>query len=357
MHEGARSEEEVHADVAAVLRQQGFHGLTTPVEYGGFGLGPLAVCVVLEELGRLPLSFFTAVRSANGIGAGALIRYGTDAQRQEWLPRIATGEVTTAFALTEPGAGSDTSAMRTRATLKEDVYALNGVKHYITNGHAADLMTVVARTRVGDGDEMVCLMLEPRKTAGFSVRRLQPSLAGTPDLQAEIEFDGVELPAANVIGSPEAGLRIVYETLDEGRLHISAVALGMAQAACDEAIGYARARETFGRRIVDHQGIQWKLADMATQIHASRQMLYDACRRMADGEPTHELAAMVKLFVTETSWRVIDEALQIHGGLGYMRGIPVEQMYRDIRLLRIVEGTSEILRRLISKPFALVGGA
>lgn len=342
---------EVPAKVEDTLRDLGYLGLTIPEEYGGMGLNSLAACVVLEELGRLPMAFYTSVRGSNSIGSRALVHWGTEEQRRKWLPGIASGEIITAFALTEPNAGSDASRIQTTARKEGDTYYINGTKHFITNGHRADLLTVIAYTdrSAGASRGITCFMVEPAKTTGFKVRSLQKTMAGPPHCQAVLDFDDCPVPAENIIGEEGRGFQVAMGTLDEGRLHVAAIALGMAQAAMEEAIAYAKQRVAFGKPIAEHQVIQYKIADMATQIYAGRQMLYDACRLHDEGHNVHLQAAMAKLFCTEAAWRIVDEAVQIHGGMGYMQGVPVERMYRDVRLLRIVEGTSEIQRRIISR--------
>lgn len=352
-----RERGEVPEQVGRALRENGYHALTIPEEYGGLGLGAYGACLVFEELARLPMSFYTATRSANSIGSRPLVVHGTDEQKRRWLPAIAAGDVTTAFALTEPDAGSDVSRIRTTAEERDGRFYLNGTKHFITNGHKASLITVVAYTdrSLGPKRGMTCFLVEPQGLPGFSVRRLQESMAGAPHLPAELEFVDCPVPSENVVGAVGDGFGVAGTTLDEGRLHISAVALGIAKAAMALALAHARDRVAFGHPLVDFQAIQHKLADMATEAYAARHMLYDACARLDRAEPVHAEAAMVKLFCTESAGRTVDEALQIHGGMGYMREMPIERMYRDVRLLRIVEGTSEIQRRIIAK--SMLAGA
>lgn len=351
-HESQFSETgEVPPEVENTLRDLGYLGLTIPEEYGGMEVNTLAACVVLEELGRMPMAFFTSVRGSNSIGSRALVHWGTEEQRRRWLPGIASGEIITAFALSEPNAGSDAANIQATARREGDTYYITGTKHFITNGHRADLVTVIAYTdrSLGAGRGVTCFMVETRNSPGFNVRSLQKTMAGPPHCQAVMDFDNCAVPAENVVGEEGQGFQVAMGTLDEGRLHVAAVALGMAQAAMEESVAYAKQRVAFGKPISEHQAIQHKIADMATQIYAGRQMLYHACRLHDDGQNIHQQAAMVKLFCTEAAWRIVDEAVQIHGGMGYMQGVPVERMYRDVRLLRIVEGTSEIQRRIISR--------
>lgn len=342
---------EVPPQVEETLRELGYLGLTIPEEYGGMGAGTLAACVVFEELGRMPMAFFTSVRGSNSIGSRALVHWGTEEQRRRWLPGIASGEIITAFALSEPNAGSDAANIQATARREGDNYYITGTKHFITNGHRADLITVIAYTdrSLGASRGVTCFMVEPAKTTGFKVRSLQRTMAGPPHCQAVLDFDDCVVPKENVVGGEGRGFWVAMGTLDEGRLHVAAVALGMAQAAMEQSISYAKQRVAFGKPIAEHQAIQHKIADMATQIYAGRQMLYHACRLHEEGHDIHRQAAMVKLFCTEAAWRIVDEAVQIHGGMGYMHGVPVERMYRDVRLLRIVEGTSEIQRRIIAR--------
>jgi len=340
----------VPAVVDQQLAQLGYLGLTIPEEYGGLGLGALGAAIVLAELGRLPMAFYARVRGAAGIGTRILLRHGSEGQRRRWLPAIARGEVTTAFALTEPDAGSDVAGIKTMAVRDGDCYRLNGTKTYITNGHVADLVTVLAYTdrQQGPRGGMSAFLVE-KGTLGFRVSALLKTMAGEPDVQAELVFEDCRIPAENLLGQEGKGFYYAMECLEEGRLQLSGVALGQGEFGLEEAVRYSRQRVAFGRPIAAFQAIQHMVADMATELYAAREMLIDAAWRYDQGERVPARAAMVKLFCTEVAWRVVDRALQIHGGLGYIKGIPVERLYREVRLLRIVEGTSEIQRNIIAR--------
>lgn len=341
---------EVPEAVEEQLRDLGYMGLTLPEEYGGLGLGALGSAVVLSELGRLPMSFFASVRSAVSIGTRAILYHGTEEQKSRWLPAIAAGKAIPCFALTEPNAGSDAAGIQATAVRSGDHYILNGVKQFITNGHRADVMVVMAYTDRSKGPRggMSAFLVE-RDTPGLQIGKVQKTMAGSPEHQCELVFNDCAVPAANLLGEEGRGFYYAMETLDEGRLHIAAVAVGQAELALEQAIEYARNRKAFGRPIGDFQALRHYLADMATDIYAARSMLFDAAERYDQGEKISKECSMVKLFCTEMAWRAVDKALQIHGGMGYTREMPVERLYRDVRLLRIVEGTSEIQRNVIAK--------
>lgn len=339
---------EISPVVEQTLLELGYYGLTIPEKYGGLGMGCLYTAVILEELARLPLCFYTSVRTNNGLGSRMLVKSGTEEQRQTWLPSIATGRTTTAIAMTEPDVGSDVASMQTTARRDQDVFHINGTKHFITNGHRARLITVFAK--VEDGPEgITCLLIDTTATPGFHVRAVQRTMAGSPDVLAVLDFDDCIVPAANLIGSEGQAFKLAMNILNEGRLFVAATCLGMAQVALQNALGHSKTRTAFGKPIADFQAIQHSLADMATQIYAVRNMLYHACWLADTGANMHREAAMAKLFASEAAWSIIDRAVQIYGGMGYMKGVAVERLYRDIRVMRILEGTSEILRTLIAR--------
>lgn len=332
------------------MKDLGFYGLTIPEEYSGMGIGTLGYCVVMEELGKGAKPYLHEVALSNGLGSKAILMGGTEEQKKKYLPEIATGKLQVAFALSEPNAGSDASAIQTTARLEGDHWVLNGTKHFISSGAVADLVTVLALTdkekRARGG---ISAFLVEKGTPGFTVSSLQDTMAGPPAVQAELVFEDCRIPASNILGQVGQGFDIIRETLAEGRLKYGAIAVGLAQRMLDMSIDYAKQRVQFGQPIATKQAIQFMLADMATEIYAARQILYNAAARNETKENLIKEAAMVKLFNTEMVGRVADRAVQIFGGMGYMSELPIERMYREVRVMRIAEGTSEIQRMVIAK--------
>ena len=336
------------------MRELGLFGLALPEEYGGLGLGSLGECMVWEELSRVNAAFRTRVATNNGLGAQGLVLDGTDEQKQRYLPRLASGEWTACLALSEPEAGSDAANIKTRAVRRNDAWVLDGTKHFVTNGDIAEMITVIALTDPG--------LRASGGISAFVVERDTPGLsAGPPDRKmglhgtntCELVFDGCEVPASSVIGGEAMvgqGFKTAMRVLDKGRLSIAAAALGSAQRCLELSTEYARQRVQFGRPLAKFQAVQFMLADMATQIYAGRQMLHHAAwLRDQRGAAVTREASMAKLFCTEMANRVADMAVQVHGGMGYMQEMAVERFYRDLRLTRIYEGTSEIQRLIIAR--------
>ncbi|MBF7082998.1 acyl-CoA dehydrogenase family protein [Desulfallas sp. Bu1-1] len=332
------------------MKELGFYGLTIPEEYSGMGIGALGYCVVMEELAKGPKAYLHEVSLSNGIGSRAILIGGSEEQKKKYLPGIAKGEILVAFALTEPNAGSDASAIQTTARQEGDYWVLNGTKHFISNGAVADIVTVMALTdREKRSRGGITAFIVEKGTPGFSVQQLQETMAGPPVIQAELVFEDCRVPSSNIIGQVGHGFDITMETLTEGRLQYGAMALGMAQRLLDMSVDYAKQRVQFGKPIATKQAIQFMLADMATEIYAARQILYNAAARHDNGEKLVKESAMVKLYNTEMVCRVADRAVQIFGGMGYMSELPIERMYREARVMRIVEGTSEIQRIVIAR--------
>ena len=336
------------------MRELGLFGLALPEEYGGLGLGSLGECMVWEELSRVNAAFRTRVATNNGLGAQGLVLDGTDEQKQRYLPRLASGEWTACLALSEPEAGSDAANIKTRAVRRNDAWVLDGTKHFVTNGDIAEMITVIALTDPG--------LRASGGISAFVVERDTPGLsAGPPDRKmglhgtntCELVFDGCEVPASSVIGGEAMvgqGFKTAMRVLDKGRLSIASAALGSAQRCLELSTEYARQRVQFGRPLAKFQAVQFMLADMATQIYAGRQMLHHAAwLRDQRGAAVTREASMAKLFCTEMANRVADMAVQVHGGMGYMQEMAVERFYRDLRLTRIYEGTSEIQRLIIAR--------
>jgi acyl-CoA dehydrogenase len=343
-------ERRIPDDVIAQLRELGYFGLTIPERYGGMGLSTLGHLVVQEELGRAHSAINMIISGNNGIGVQGIILDGTDAQKERWLPRIASGEHIAAFALTEPGAGSDAQAIETRATPDGDDFILDGTKHFISRGDVAQLFTVFALTdRERRGHGGITSFVVERGTPGFRVARIQDSMGSDVVKQVELVFEGCRVPRGQVIGRVGDGFRTAMRILDLGRLSLAARCLGTMEELLALSLAHAQARTQFGKPLFEQQAIQHMLADIATDITMLRPALYSAGARRDAGTRVTQEAAMCKLFASEALGRAADKGVQIHGGMGFMRDCPVEAIYREARMMRIVEGTSEIQRMLIAR--------
>jgi acyl-CoA dehydrogenase len=347
-------EDRIPDEVVQKMRELGLFGLTIPEEYGGLGLGALGECLVYEELSKTNACFRTRVATNNGIGSLGILLDGTDQQRRRYLPRLASGEWTACFALSEPEAGSDAANIQTTAERRGEGWVLNGTKIYVTNGDVADMATVLAvtdRERRAHGG--ITAFLVERDSPGYSIGTIEKKMGIHGTHTCELIFDDCQVPEESVVGGEVGvgrGFKTAMRVLDRGRLSQGAVALGGAQRLLELSLEHARQRVQFGKPIARFQAVQFMLADMATEIYAGRQMLYHAARlRDERGEAVTREASMVKLFCSEMAGRVADKAVQIHGGMGYMREVPVERFYRDLRLTRIFEGTSEIQRLIIAR--------
>ncbi|MBX9456807.1 MAG: acyl-CoA dehydrogenase family protein [Rhizobium sp.] len=331
------------------MREMGLFGMSIPESYGGLGLTMEEEVLVALELGYTSPAFRSVIGTNNGIGAQGIIIDGTDAQKSHWLPRMASGEVIGSFALTEPDVGSDAASVKTTAVLDEDTYVLNGTKRYITNAPVADVFTVMART--GDtGAAGVSAFIVPSNSPGLSLGPIDKKMGQRGTRTCDVIFDNCRVPADALIGGRESqGFKTAMKVLNRGRLHIAAVCAGTAQRLCDESIAFAKSRVQFGKPIAEHQLIQAMLADSATETFAGRSMVLEAARMFDAGERIIQQAASAKLFCSEMVGRVADRAVQIHGGAGYMQAYPVEHFYRDVRLFRLYEGTSQIQQLIIAR--------
>lgn len=347
--EKVEEEDRIPDETVAKMAELGLFGLAIPADYGGIGMSVLGQCVAIEELSRTNACFRTRIGTNNGIGSMGIVLVGTEAQRRKFLPKLATGEMIGAFALTEPNAGSDASAIRTTAVRKGDKYILNGMKHFITNGDIADVSTVMAITDKGKGTKGISAFLVEKGFKGFSVGTIERKMGFRGSHTCELVFDDCEVPAENLLGREGEGFKIAMQILDKGRLTMGASALGSLEKLIDLSRDYAAMRVTFGEPIINRQAIQWMLVNMAIDAYAVRNAVYNAAWKMDRGDRVTKEAAMVKVLATEAAWRASDSAVQIHGGMGYMKGMAVERFYRDLRLLRIYEGTSEILRMIIAR--------
>jgi len=347
-------EDRIPEEVVQKMRELGLFGLSIPEEYGGLGLGTLGECIVYEELSKTNACFRTRIGTNNGIGSQGILIDGTEEQKRKYLPKIASGEWTACFALTEPEAGSDAANIKTRAELKGDHWVLNGRKCFITNGDIADVATVFAVTdpqkRAKGG---ITAFIVEKTFPGFYVGTIEKKMGLRGSHTAELIFEDCIVPRENVIGGDQMigyGFKTAMKVLDKGRLTMGACAVGAAQKLLELSVKYAKQRIQFGRPIAEFQAIQFMLAEMATNIYAARQMVYHAAwLRDQRGTSVIKEASMVKLFCTEMVNRVADMALQIHGGMGYMKDYPIERFYRDVRLMRIYEGTSEIQKIVIAR--------
>lgn len=341
----------VPADAVRRLRDAGMFGITIPREFGGLGHHTFAQVIVHEELGRAHHGFLHGLVLSNGIGASALLAAGSDELKRRYVPAIASGELTTAFALTEPEAGSDAGRISTRAVKHGDAWVIDGVKHYITNGPGAELVTVVAVTDPAKGTRggVTAFLVDRREMPGVVVEEVQKTMGTPPYSQARLRFEGVRVPASHVLGAEGEGFRLAMSALDHGRIAVAAGALGPMARLIELMAARAKSREQFGGPIAQFQGVQWMLADSETDRYAARQVTYDAAWRLDRGERVTRQAAMAKLFATEAVGRVADRAVQLFGGQGVMEEGPVQHIYRDVRVMRIYEGTSEIQRLVIAR--------
>ncbi|MGF6844118.1 butyryl-CoA dehydrogenase [Paraburkholderia youngii] len=336
-------------DVHRQLAELGAYGVLVPDAYGGAGMDALALALILEEIAAGDGGTSTAISVNNCPVCSILLTYGNDAQKRDWLTPLARGEMLGAFCLTEPQAGSDASALRTTATRDGDAYVLNGVKQFITSGKNGDVAIVMAVTDKTAGKRGISAFIVPTSTPGYVVARVEDKLGQHSSDTAQIVFEDCRVPAANLIGAEGEGYRIALSGLEGGRIGIAAQSVGMARAAFEAALNYAKERESFGAPLFSHQAVQFRLADMATQLEAARQLIWHAASLKDAGRPCLTEAAMAKLFASEAAERICSAALQIHGGYGYLSDFPVERIYRDVRVCQIYEGTSDIQKILIAR--------
>ncbi len=337
-------------DLAKEIQQLGYHGLVIAPEYGGLGVSYLEYCAVLEELSRAPKPVWLPVSIANGVAARLLALSGDESQRARYLPGIAAGEILPAIAVTEPEAGSDVQGLRTRAIPTDGGWLISGTKHYITHGERADVLFLLTRTGTIDpGSRAFTLFLVDKGSPGLSVARLQETMSGPVAEQAELVFNDCFVPDGKVLGAAGDGLKCVFKTFAEERISMAITALGTARRAIELAAAYANQRTAFGAPIGTYQAIQVQLADSVTELAAAKSMTYALAAELAQRPVKPAEAAMVKLYASEMAGRVADRALQVFGGYGYMAEAPISRIYRDVRVMRISGGTSEIQRGIIAK--------
>ncbi|MFW7340041.1 acyl-CoA dehydrogenase family protein [Pollutimonas sp. H1-120] len=344
----------IPADIVAQMKELGLFGLSLPEEYGGLGVTMEEEVRIAFELGQTSPAFRSLIGTNNGIGAMGIYLDGTDAQKQAYLPRLASGELIGSFALTEPEAGSDAASLRTAAVREGDFYVLNGTKRFITNAPEAGIFTVMARTDASiKGAGGISAFIVEAGSPGLSLGKPDKKMGQKGAHTCDVIFENCKVPAANLIGNREGvGFRTAMKVLDKGRLHIAAVAIGAAKRMLRDALDYAMNRKQFGSPISDFQLVQGMLADCKTELYAAECMVIDAARKRDDGCDVSIEASCAKYFSTEMCGRVADRAVQIHGGAGYVSEYAIERFYRDVRLFRLYEGTSQIQQIIIARGLA-----
>lgn len=351
--------DEIPADIVNDMKTMGLFGLTIPEAYGGLDLTMEEEVLVMFELGKTSPAFRSIIGTTVGIGSQGIVIDGTEEQKATWLPKLATGEVIASFALTEPGSGSDAASLKTRAERRGDYYVVNGTKRFITNAPQAGMFTLMARTnpdepRAGG----ITAFIVDAKTPGISFGRRDRKMGQKGAHTCDVIFEDVKVPAQNIIGGKEGvGFKTAMKVLDKGRIHIAAICVAVAQRMLDDALRYAMEREQFGQAIGEFQLVQAMLADSQAELYAARCMVLDAARRRDEGKNVSTEAACAKLFASEMCGRVADRAVQIFGGAGYMAEYGIERFYRDVRLFRIYEGTSQIQQIVIARNMMRDAGA
>jgi len=345
------TEDAVPAEIIQEMRDLGLFALTVPEEFGGLGLSSYEEAQVIFEMGRTAFAYRSVFGTTVGIGSQGIVIDGTAEQKTTWLPQLASGQMIASFALTEPNAGSDAASIRTTARKQGDVYLINGTKRYITNAPRADILTVMARSEPGvEGADGISAFIVPAASKGISFGKNDKKMGQKGTITCDVIFDNVEVPAANIIGGvPGRGFRTAMKVLDRGRIHMSALASGMSDRLVEESVRYAADRKQFGQAIGAFQLVQGMIADSRTEAYASWLMVKDVAQRFDRRERVSADVAATKYFTTEALGRIADRAVQVHGGAGYMSEYKVERFYRDVRLLRIYEGTSQIQQTIIAK--------
>jgi alkylation response protein AidB-like acyl-CoA dehydrogenase len=346
-------EHEFPKDALRQLAELGAFGVAVPQELGGAGLDYLSLALVLEEIAAGDGGTSTIISVNNCPVCSIGMAFANEQQQQQWLVPLAKGEMLGAFCLTEPHAGSDASALRTTARRDGDSYVINGVKQFITSGKQADVAIVMAVTDKGAGKRGISAFWVPTNTPGYIVARIEEKLGQHSSDTAQIVFEECRVPAENLIGEEGMGYKIALSGLEGGRIGIAAQSVGMARAAFEAALAYSKDRQSFDKPLFDHQAVQFRLADMATQIEAARQLVWHAAAMKDAGLPCLKEAAMAKLLASEMAEKVCTDAIQVHGGYGYLADFPVERIYRDVRVCQIYEGTSDIQKILIGRALAI----
>ncbi|MET0644466.1 MAG: acyl-CoA dehydrogenase family protein [Candidatus Binatia bacterium] len=331
------------------MAELGLFGIMIPQEYGGAGLDTLSAAIIGEELARVDAAIALIVASHNSLCAAHILNFGSEMQKQKYLPSLARGEKLGAWALTEPGSGSDAAALKTRATLEGEHWVLSGEKQFITQGSTAGVYVIMTSTEPSQGKRGISAFIAESGTAGLRVGKIENKLGVRASDTVAVQIEDARVPKANLLGQLNGSFDDVLKVLQGGRVGIGAMAVGIAQGAFEESIKYARMRKQFGKPIAEFEAIQWMLADMATEIDAARLLVYRAAQLKDRGMPFVTAASEAKLYAAETAMRATTKAIQIHGGYGYIKDYPVERYFRDAKICEIGEGTSEIQRMIIAK--------
>jgi short-chain 2-methylacyl-CoA dehydrogenase len=349
--------EELPMDIVKQMGELGLFGVPFPEEYGGQGADFLSLCLAIEELARVDSSIAITLEAAVGLGATPIFHFGTEEQKQRWLVPMCRGEILGAFGLTEPGGGSDAAATRTSAKLDDGEWVINGSKALITNSGTpiSKLVTITAVTGSGDGEREISTIIVPTDTPGFQVGKSYRKIGWRASDTHELSFSDCRVPEENLLGERGKGYAQFLRTLDDGRIAIAALAVGLSQGCLDESLTYAKEREAFGRPIGAYQGVQFKLADMRVAVETARLVTYRAAWLKDRGRPYKTEASVAKLYASEVAVTCAREAVQVHGGYGFIEEFPVARFYRDSKVLEIGEGTSEIQRILIARDLGLPG--
>ncbi len=340
--------DEIPRALITAMGEAGLFGIGHDEKWGGQGFGKLGYCAAIEQAGRVNACFWNVVGGSAGLCGTAIEIGGPDSVRKKYLPDIFSGKKIGAYGLSEPGAGSDAGSLKTTAKRDGDAYVIDGAKTFITNAPIADVFVIFTNLDPSMGSKGITAFVVERGTKGLEIGPNDEKMGLHGSTTAQLYFKEMRVPAANRVGEEGQGFRIALGTLDTGRLGLAAHSMGIAQRLLDASVQYAKTRMQFGKPIAANQAIQWMLADAATEIHAARLMVYDAASRADRGERITQRAAMTKLFATEMLGRVADAAVQVHGGMGYMRELWIERAYRDARITRIYEGTSEVQRMVIA---------
>lgn len=331
------------------MGEAGLMGIPVPKEWGGVGADFTSYILAIHEISKVSATVGVILSVHTSVGTNPILYFGTDEQKQAYLPKLASGQYLGAFALTESGAGSDASRIRTSAVRQGDEYILNGSKVFITNGGEADIYITFAVTDSSAGTRGISAFIVEKNTSGFSIGKKEKKMGLNGSSTTELIFDQARVPVANRLGEEGEGFKIALANLDRGRIGIAAQALGIAEASFELATSYAKERKQFGKAIAKHQAVGFKLADMATKVEAARLLVYRAAWLQSEGLPCGQEAAMAKRFASDTAMKAATEAVQVYGGYGYMREYPVERLFRDAKVTQIYEGTNEIQRLVIAK--------
>lgn len=348
----ARSLEDKHEFPSILLKKLaeiGVLGMSVPAQYNGNKTDHLSLIIAIEEISRVMPSLAVIISVHCSLFCHSILEFGNKTQKEKYLPKAASGDIIGAFSLTEPGAGSDATNLKCKAVRKRDKYIINGSKAWVTTGNNAESMILFANTEIESGRKGLSAFIIDKDTPGLQVTKIEEKMGMHSSLTAEIQLEDCQVPAGNLLGKEGQGASIAFRSLDFSRIGIAAQSVGIAQRALDEALTYSIQREAFGKKISDFQAIQFKLADIATLTEASRLMTYRAADLFDKGRPYAKESSMAKLYASEAANRAAYEALQIHGGYGYSKEFPIEQIYRDARVLTIYEGTSEIQRLIIAR--------